>query len=133
MPRLSAWYVRASLIYLALGFTLGGLMLANEGRPLDPALGSYLPVHIEFLMVGWLGGLALGVAYWILPRFVSGLPRGDPRLAWLSFWLVNAGIWLVVAATLFLLPELTLPGRLLEAAGVATFVAGSWRRVRPSG
>ena len=34
MPRLSVWFIRLSLIYLALGFTFGGLLLLNKGLPL---------------------------------------------------------------------------------------------------
>lgn len=54
MPRLSVWYTRFALLYLALGFTLGGLMLYNKGVPLHPALWSLLPAHIEFLLMGWM-------------------------------------------------------------------------------
>ena len=31
MPRLSCWYIRAALLYLAVGLTLGALMLAILG------------------------------------------------------------------------------------------------------
>ncbi|NOZ73444.1 MAG: hypothetical protein GXP38_16340 [Chloroflexi bacterium] len=67
MPRLSTWFVRASLIYLALGVTLGGLLLAEKGIPFYPALWIALPVHMEFLLIGWMVQLAMGMAYWILP------------------------------------------------------------------
>ena len=36
MPRLSVYFVRASLIYLVLGFTFGGLLLANKGVMISP-------------------------------------------------------------------------------------------------
>ena len=36
MPRLSVWFVRFSLIHLFLGFTIGGLILANKGIPFAP-------------------------------------------------------------------------------------------------
>jgi hypothetical protein len=35
---LSRWFIRASLVYLALGFTFGGLMLFNKGVPLSVRL-----------------------------------------------------------------------------------------------
>ena len=49
MPRLSRWFIRCALIYLALGFTFGALMLFNKGVPFYPALWRLLPTHVEFL------------------------------------------------------------------------------------
>ena len=133
MPRLSSWFIRASLVYLAAGFTIGALMLANKGLGFDPRLWSWLPVHTEVLLVGWLVQLALGVAFWILPRHPLGAPRGDERLAWLVFGLLNLGIGLVVAATFLTTPSLILTGRAAEIGGILAFIAGAWGRVRPFG
>ncbi len=133
MPRLSVWFVRASLVYLLLGITLGGLMLADEGMPFYPALGDVLPVHIEFLLAGWLIQLAMGVAYWILPRFASGPPRGSERVAWFSFSLFNAGILLVAVTSLFPHGWTGLAARLMEIVAAALFVFATWKRVKPSG
>jgi heme/copper-type cytochrome/quinol oxidase subunit 1 len=133
MPRQSVWFVRASLLYLALGFTFGGLMLANKGLPVMPWAWSLLPAHMEFLLLGWLVQLAMGVAYWILPRFSSATPRGDERLIWIALILFNLGIWLV-AIVIFIGPGwLTVTGRAAEALGVASFTLGVWRRIKPSG
>ncbi|MEJ2750657.1 MAG: hypothetical protein P8183_22540 [Anaerolineae bacterium] len=60
MPRLSRWYIRLAFIYLLLGFTVGGLLLANKGVPFYPALWGWLPAHIEFLLMGWIAGAAVG-------------------------------------------------------------------------
>jgi len=38
MPRLSVYLIRTALLYLAAGFTFGGLMLFNKGLPFAPAL-----------------------------------------------------------------------------------------------
>jgi hypothetical protein len=132
MPRLSAWFVRASLIYLSLGFTFGALMLANDGLAFAPQLGRLLPAHMEFLFMGWFMQLAMGVAYWILPRFTSGLPRGNETITWLSLILLNAGILMVALSTLFEVAWLALAGRFCEAASVLAFLLIAWRRVRPS-
>ncbi len=133
MPRLAVWFVRASLIYLLAGFTLGALMLAQDGISYDPGILAVLPVHIEFLLVGWLAQLAMGVAFWIFPRFGLGLPnsRGAEGLMWTSFWLLNAGIGIVVLALWF--PTALFVGRLAEAGAVIVYVAGSWRRIKPHG
>lgn len=129
MPRLSAWFVRASLIYFLAGITLGALMLAEKGIAFDPAIVRALPVHIEFLVVGWLIQLALGVAFWILPRFGTGAPRGKESQLWAAFFLLNGGI-LLAACQLWLPPALLL-GRAAEVAAIALYIAGSWRRVKP--
>jgi hypothetical protein len=132
MPRLSAWFIRASLGYLALGFTFGALMLINEGLAFDPQLDHFLPAHMEFLLMGWLIQLALGVAYWILPRYMQGLPRGNEMLAWLSLIFLNLGILLVVLKTVSDIAWFGLSGRILEAASVLIFLLVAWRRVRSS-
>jgi len=133
MPRLSVWFIRASLIYLLLGFTLGALMLAQDGISYYPAIYEALPAHMEFLLVGWLVQLAMGMAFWMFPRFGWELPdsRGNQALIWVSFSMLNAGIW---AITLDLwLPFGLLIGRVLEIGAVSLFVFGLWRRVKPHG
>lgn len=131
MPRFSCWAVRASLIYLALGFTLGGLMLVSKTVPLHPGLWRLLPAHIEFLLVGWMVQLAMGVGFWILPRFVGGASRGKESVAWLAWILLNVGVLLfglgpVLGASAVVL----LSGRITEAGGAAAFVVHAWLRVK---
>ncbi len=129
MPRLSVWFVRASLIYLLTGITLGALMLAEKGIAFDPSVMLILPIHIEFLLVGWLIQLAFGVAFWILPRFGTGAPRGKERLVWAAFVLINLGI--LLAACQLWLPPALLVGRIAEVAGIVLFILASWCRVKP--
>lgn len=129
MPRLSVWFIRASLIYLLTGITLGALMLADEGIPFYPSILAALPIHIEFLLVGWLIQLAFGVAFWILPRYGTGAPRGNEKLVWGAFVLLNAGV-LTTALQLWAPPALP-AGRVAEIAGIGLYIAGSWGRVKP--
>ncbi len=133
MPRLSAWFVRASMIYLLVGFTLGALMLSQDGISYDPAIMTVLPIHIEFLLVGWLVQLAMGMAFWIFPRFGLAPPhsRGNEKVIWAAFLLLNAGV-LSVALQLWI-PVTFLIGRVLEIAAVIIYVVGTWRRVKPHG
>lgn len=133
MPRSSAWFIRASLAYLALGFTLGAFMLANKGLALTGGLERFLAAHAEILLAGWLVQVALGVAYWILPRYTRGLPRGNQALAWFSLVSLNAGIMLAAVGEVFNIAWFVLPGRVLEAASVLAFLVVAWGRVRPSG
>lgn len=129
MPRQTVWFVRASLVYLLVGFTIGALILAQKGIPYDANVWLLLPLHMEFLLLGWLLQLVLGMAFWIFPRFGVGAPRGRESLIWVSFALLNAGI--VLAALQLWLPALLLIGRLSEALGVITYMAGSWGRIKP--
>lgn len=133
MPRLSAYFVRASLIYLLLGFTFGGLLLANKGVMILPIIWMLLPIHIEFAFMGWMVQLAMGVAFWILPRFSNGPPRGNERLSWLAFLFMNAGILFVTLQSLFGAQWFTFAGRILEILGLAAFAIGNWKRVKPHG
>jgi len=133
MPRLSVYFVRASLIYLAVGFTFGGLLLANKGMLISPLIWMLLPIHVEFLLVGWLVQLAMGIAFWILSRFSQGAPRGNERWSWATFALVNIGVSLVALQVLFGSQWLVFLGRSLEMLGLATFAMGNWKRVKPSG
>ncbi len=133
MPRLGRWFVRAALLYLALGVTFGALLLAHKGMPLHPSLWRLLPAHIEFLLLGWTLQLAFGVAYWILPRFTGGV-RPRPWAAALALGLLNAGVLLTgLGASLGAPAEAILAGRLLEAAAALAFVLHAWPRVKPPG
>jgi hypothetical protein len=131
MPRLSVWFIRLSLFYLLLGSAFGALILAQKGIPYYPSVWNLFPIHIEFLLIGWLVQLAMGVGFWIFPRFSSGLARGNEKLIGTSLVLINAGI-LMVALQRWLLFAILL-GRVLEAGGTIAYVIGLWGRVKPHG
>lgn len=131
MPRLSIWVIRAALVYLLLGFSFGGLLLVHKGQPLHPALWNLLPAHIEFLLFGWTAQLALGVSFWIFPRFARPPKRGNVRAAWTAVILLNAGVWLVSAAPWVNVEAgLTLAGRLCEAGAAAAYGLHAWPRIK---
>ncbi|HEU5262847.1 MAG TPA: hypothetical protein VFU41_15615 [Gemmatimonadales bacterium] len=138
MPVVSRWFIRASLVNLALGFTLGALLLWNKGLPIDSTLARLVPAHIEFLVAGWVIQLVMGVATWIFPRFgVRRSPYGSETAAWVAFALLNAGVWLAGVGPIVgrgagaaILP---VAGRLAEVAAAVVFAANIWARVRASG
>jgi len=134
MPLLSRWMVKFALAYLALGFTLGGLLLANKGVPIHPLLWLLLPAHQEFLINGWMVHLALGVAFWILPRFAQEPKRGNTQLAWIGWVLLNLGIW-GISLSPYLPGWAWMPilGRLFQVGGGLVFALYAWPRVKPSG
>ncbi|GIK41754.1 MAG: hypothetical protein BroJett011_55870 [Chloroflexota bacterium] len=132
MPRLSCWFIRAALIYLALGVTFGALLLFHKGIPFAPFVWRLLPVHVEFLLFGWTVQLAMGVAFWIFPRFWRS--RGNETSAWLAFGLINLGVCLAGMGPLLGASSLViLLGRLAEAGAAAAFALHIWSRVKPPG
>ena len=131
MPRLSVWFVRASLIYLLVGITFGALILAEKGTSYYPSIWNLFPMHIEFLLIGWLVQLAMGVAFWILPRFSTGQPRGNEKLIWSAFLFLNFGILLTIMQVW--LSFAVMAGRLLQVIGILLYITGTWRRVKPHG
>ncbi len=69
MPRLSCWFIKAALLHLAIGVVMGGLILSAKGVPATFGWAwVLLSAHIQLLVGGWLVQLALGMAYWMLPR-----------------------------------------------------------------
>lgn len=131
MPKLSIRFIRASLLYLLVGFSLGALILAEKGVSYYPAIWRVFPIHMEFLLAGWLIQLAMGVGFWIFPRFGYGAPRGNEKLVEAAFWLFNVGILITIFQlwTSFAL----VTGRILETSAIVLYIAGSWRRIKPHG
>jgi hypothetical protein len=122
--------IRAAFGYLLLGFTAGALLLTHKGLALHPALWSWLPAHIEWLLMGWIVQLTMGVAFWILPRYWEKPRRPKESYARMAFVLLNLGIWCVIAGTTFRAGAGVLSaGRGLEAAAVILFAVHNWRRV----
>lgn len=140
MPRLSVWALRVALLYLLAGFTFGALLLAHKGQPFWPAAWSLLVPHITFLLFGWTAQLALGVAFWILPRYPGG-SRGNETLAAAALLALNVGIVLasapgIAAALGAAVPSgvhagTALAGRILEAAAGMLFALHAWGRIKP--
>ena len=131
MPRLSVWLVRTSLVYFAIGITLGAALLA--GRELADGLwvARLRPLHAELLLYGWTLQLIMGVAYWILPRFRTGTERGHPVLPWAAYWMLNIGVALAALGTMpGATPSIILLGRGLETLAAAAFVAHARPRIK---
>ena len=129
MPRLSQWYIKSALLYLLTGFSIGMLMLANKGVPFYPALWRLLPMHIEFLLMGWTLQFVLGVAFWIAPRFWQAPRRGNERNAVAAWILLNLGIWAVALGVWLGASSFILLGRVLEGTAVIAFALNLWPRI----
>lgn len=131
MPELSRWSIRLALLYLLLGFTLGAWILISKGTGSFPSVWRLLPAHQEFLLLGWTAQLAMGIGYWIFPRF-RGNRRGNTALAAGAFLCLNLGVWLVALHPWLGKPALQ-SGRTLEGAAALLYAAYAWPRIKPTG
>ncbi len=132
MPRFSVWGIRLALLYFLTGITFGAVLLLNKAVPLHPALWALLPLHIDFLLIGWIVQLVFGVAYWIFPRFRNEPKRGNPRLAWAALLSLNLSLALLATAGLALQPAWQLPARGLQLAATVLMAGGLWGRAKPT-
>ena len=139
MPRLSRLMIRTALVWLALGYTVGGLLLLNKGLPLLPWLWTLRFTHVHLLLIGWMVQFACGVAFWILPRLDASGARGDERLVWLCYAGLNTGVVLAALhdplAAAFgetMIMQLMLVGAgVLYIVAIAAFAAHAAPRIVP--
>jgi heme/copper-type cytochrome/quinol oxidase subunit 1 len=130
VPGLSLWFIGAAMAYLVVGAFAGAVMLVSRGLRLAVPAGELLSLHIEFMLVGWAIQLAMGVAYWILPRHKSGPGRGNERLAWSSFVLLNVGVLLAALGGIGgVAGWLSALGHVVEITGAGVFALNVWRRL----
>ena len=128
MDWFSKAFLRASLVWLALGVTLGVAMAAV------PAWAVWRTAHLHMNLLGFVTMMIFGVAYHVIPRF-TGHPLWSPRLAGWHWWLSNAGLALMVAG--FGLRPFAAPGATpvlaaggtLAALGAYAFVLNIWRTI----
>jgi hypothetical protein len=134
MPKLSVWMIRAALLHLGMGFSFGALLLANKGVPFMGEIWRLLEPHIELLIFGWMLQLAMGVAFYALPRHTNSEARfGSERLGWLSFILLNAGLWLSITAILGLQPLWAMIGKFIMLSAALSYVRLMIPRVKAFG
>jgi hypothetical protein len=122
--------VRTALLQLGIGFSFGALLLFNKGIPFDPQIWRLRTGHVEIMLLGWTIQLAMGVAFWILPRFATALKYGREWLGWVAYGLLNAGLGLVVLSGWIEVDWLPFAGRVLELAAVVAFAVMIFPRVK---
>ena len=131
MPRLSVLMIRAALHYLGTGFLFGGLLLFNKGVPFAPIIWRLLSVHVELLLFGWMMQLAMGVAFWIVPRFSTPPRYGRVWLAALACALLNSGVLVSAAGQWSGSDLLQLGGRASILLAGVCFVFHILPRIKP--
>jgi len=153
MPRTSRISVKASIIYLAIGATLGAILLFNRWIPLGSGVYALRASHVQFLVVGWLTQLIMGVGWWLFPPLPIGLrgntgrpmrwgqaQRGSERLFWIALVCLNAGVLLYALfdplhswTQIALFDVLAGSSSLFLLTAAVLFVVNLWGRVRELG
>lgn len=137
MPTLARWYIKAALVYFVLALLAGVIVQARTVIDLPSRLAALRPVYIHLLTVGWITQLIIGVGYWMFPKFSRDNPRGNERLAWATFILLNLGLALRVISepqvSVRATPDLSW---MLALSAVMQLVAGwlfvinTWARIK---
>ena len=140
MPKLSRWFVKSALVCLVLGCLSAGLAMPDDALALPGWVAAFRPLSWHLLAFGWATQLIFGVAFWMFPHASKEQPRGNERLGWTAWILLNVGIGLRAigepAATLS--PGVT-AGLMLAVSAVAQvvaigiFVYFTWPRVKALG
>ncbi len=126
MERHVIGFLRASLLWLGAGVTLGVVMAMR------PSLTGYRPAHLHMLLLGFVTMMIAGVAYHVLPRFAA-TPLYSVRLARVHFVLANVGLALLVGGFIVRVhgashaPVLLGVGGTLSAAGAYCLAFNLWR------
>jgi hypothetical protein len=140
MPPIARAYVKASFAYLIVAFLLGALMMLDRWLNVSRWLKVVYVSQLHLLMVGWITQLAIGVAYWMFPRFLKEQdpqPRGSDRLAWSVFICLNAGLLLrLIVEPFYLMGPRPWLAALVALSGVLQALAALgfgwliWGRIR---
>ena len=137
MPRLTRYFIKTALIYLAAALLLGLVLALRASIDLPPELLAFSPVYFHLFMVGGVAQLIFGMLFWMLPKYSKAKPRGHEKLAWAAYILINAGLLLrVIGEPLNAVRSdlgvgwLLALSALLQLIGGWAFIVAVWPRVR---
>ena len=123
-------FIRASLVWLGVGVTLGVAMAVH------PPFVAFRPAHMHANLLGFVSMMIFGVAYHVIPRF-AGRPLHSPRSAALHLWVANLGLAGMVSGFILRIYRWS-PGALLlsiggtlSAIGAFLFIHNLWRTLEP--
>lgn len=134
MPFLSALLVRSALCWLAAAATMGALLLAGKALPMPEVVFRLFPLHAEGMLIGWMVQLAMGVAYWILPKYPRLPERGPAAPIWAAWVLLNGGVLLAGLGRAVDAGNATvMAGRGSELLAAIAFASAAWPRVKAFG
>lgn len=124
-------FIQASLMWLALGVTVGAAMAAY------PPWTIYRPIHMHMTLLGFVTMMIFGVAYHVIPRF-AGRPLWSKRLAAVHVWVSNVGLAVMCVGfalrvsskmDMTLATSILGSGGALSAIGAYLFAFNLWRSI----
>lgn len=137
MPRLTRWYIKTALAYLATALLLAFLLALPTTIPLPTHIRVMTPAYFHLFLVGWVTQMIFGVIYWMFPIITRARPRGNEAVGWASFILLNVGLILrVVGEPLVSLRPEGWFGWLLALSALLQWLAGllfvllAWPRIK---
>jgi hypothetical protein len=137
MPSLTRFYIKSALFYLALALLLAVVLALPDSVPVPNFVAFMTPAFFHLFLVGWVTQMIFGVIYWMFPIITRAQPRGNERLGWITYLLLNAGLLLrVVGEPLMSMQPgaaaswLLVLSALLQWLAVVLFVVLTWPRVK---
>jgi hypothetical protein len=137
MPLLTRWYIRSAFVYLAAALLLAILLALPLSMNVPVFIRAMNPAYFHLFLVGWVTQMIFGVIFWMFPIITRAQPRGNERLGWASYILLNVGLLLrVVAEPLTAVrPEtgvgwLLAVSALLQWLAAVLFVILAWPRIK---
>lgn len=122
--------IRAALLWLLIGGITGTILLAGKGLSFWSGAGTLLPVHINAVIFGWKIQFVLGVAYWMLPKYLEKPIRGPVTPARFALLGINAGLLLTLPGHLGFHPvPFLIAGYILIFAAITVMVFLIYPRV----
>ena len=140
MTSLVRRFLKTAILFLVAGLAIGAWMLVQRelahGAP-SPYVTS---AHTHAILVGFVMMMILGVAQWMFPRPAKGDERYRPALAEAAYWLLTGGTAVRVVGELLharsdapMLRWIVVLAGLTQVAGLLTFFANMWPRIRGLG
>lgn len=124
-PLLSRYAIKLALLSLLAGTHLGAWMLWRKAHAIPVSL-RIIHSHINLMIWGWMGTLAIGFAFWLFPK--QGRERPRAWLAWASLLL-----WGLAHLTQLLAPSESAAATALRAAAALSLGAHLWPRIKAFG
>lgn len=135
MPAISRYFIRTGLIYLVIALLTATIQALNMAFTWKLPLSLPFPTYVHLLTVGWLTQLIFGVMLWMFPKYSKEQPRGNLKLNWAVFTLLNLGLVLRIIAEPnmgqhSIMPSLMALSALLQTVAIYGFVFTIWQRVK---
>ena len=130
MPTITRYFIKTAMVYFGLGLLIGFLVSAQPLFNLPRVILGFTPTYLHMLVVGWITQLIIGIAYWMFPKFSKEAPRGDERVGWAIFILLNVGLVLRIIGEPFSVGWMLPISALLQFFAIWLFILVVWPRVK---